>query len=104
MYARAGNILLSLLGACVFWLYAFALRVLSSGQPPARRFSFGRIGHHCDTHDKWPTVPVRSLCLTWFSFQAALCRLLRWILQRLFGAVFCRQVVDLNHNIQVNNL
>jgi hypothetical protein len=29
MYARAGNILLSLLGACVFWLYAFALRRIS---------------------------------------------------------------------------
>ena len=92
-------------GACVFWLYAFALRRISRLVSRLRGdFSFGRIGHHCDTHDKWPTVLIRSLCLTWFSLRGCSISPVALGLERLFGAVFCRQVVDVNHNVQVNNL
>jgi hypothetical protein len=48
---------------------------------------------------------ILALCIRpGFLYGAALYRLLRWTLERLFGAVFCRQVVDVNHNVQVNNL
>src|SRR6266446_7663166 len=87
--------------ACIFWLYAFALCSISR--------VVGRLrGNFLLVESNIPTTRTagglhylsRSAALHGFLYGAALCRLFRWIFDRLFGAVFFRCVADLNRNRQ----
>ena len=97
MYARAGNILLSLLGPAYFGLMhsPYVVLVVWSAACAAIFFWSNRASLRHARQVAYGTYPVPLPYMG--------CRLLRWTLQRFFGAVFCRQVVDVNHNVQVNN-
>ena len=105
MYARAGNILLSLLGPAYFGFMhsPYVVLVVWSAACAAIFFWSNRASLRHARQVAYGTLSGPS-ALHGFLYGAALCRLLRWTFERLFGAVFCRQVVDVNHNVQVNNL
>src|SRR5262245_60645044 len=104
MYARAGNILLSLLGPAYFGLMRspYGVLIVWSAACAAIFFWSNRASLRHARQVAYGTYPV-PLPYTVFFTGLLYVRLLRWTLERLFGAVFCRQV-DVNHNVQVNNL
>src|SRR4029434_2686707 len=96
MYARAGNILLSLLGPAYFGFMHSPYVVLVVWSAACAAIFFW--SNRASLRQARLTVLSGPSALHGFLYGAALYRLLRWTLERLFGAVFCRQVVDLNRS------